>query len=158
MSPGKTGSFPQDRTRRDLNWKLSTCQGITHTWMDRPPAYPKHTVIVMYSLLSWRSHGFSEFIVGKTAVSINLIYLTYFFQFLFVSIRILTSYTHSISLCSKCQRPNSRLERVYDFVSERFRRDISIFEMQCNGHMTVVRIWGVTKLFFRPSLRPLTCP
>jgi len=44
MSPGKTGSFPQDRTRRDLNWKLSAWQGITHTWMDRPPAYPKHTV------------------------------------------------------------------------------------------------------------------
>jgi len=41
MSPGKTGSSPQDRTRRDLNWKLSTWQGITHTWMDCPPAYPK---------------------------------------------------------------------------------------------------------------------
>jgi len=159
MSPGKTGSFPQDRTRRDLNWKLSAWQGITHTWMDRPPAYPKHTVIVMHSLLSWRSYGFSEFIARKADVSINLIYLMYFFQFPFVSIRIFTTYTYSISLCSKCQRPNSWLERVYDFVPERFRRDISIFETQRNGRMTVVRIWGVTKLFFRSSLSdPLHVP
>ena len=107
---------------------------------------------VMHPLLSWRSYGFSEFILREANVSINLIYLMYFFQFPFVSIAILTAYTYSISLCSKCQRPDSCLERVYGFVPERFRRDISVFQMQRNGRMAAVRIQGATRLFFRPSV------
>ena len=69
----------------------------------------------------------------------NFIHLMYFFQFPFVSIRILTAYTYSIPLCSKCQRHDSWLERMYDFVTDNFRRDISVFEMQRNGRMTAVR-------------------
>jgi hypothetical protein len=48
MSPGKTSSVPQGTTRRDLNWKLSSSKGMLHTWMDFPPAHPKHTVILVY--------------------------------------------------------------------------------------------------------------
>ena len=71
MSPGKTGSIPQDRIRWDLNWKLSSSKGMLHTWMVRPPACPKYTVIVIQSRLSWRLHNFPEF-KEKATVNMNL--------------------------------------------------------------------------------------
>ena len=120
--------------------------------MDRPPAYPKHTVIVRHSQLSWRSYGFSEFKVRKVTVNTDLIFLIYSFQFPYVSI--LPTLTYGVSLCTKCQRPDSLLEWLYDSFCVRFRRVISVFEMKCKmqWRMTVVRIWEATPLFFWPSL------
>jgi hypothetical protein len=55
MSPGKTSSVPQDTTRRDLNWKPSSPKGMLHTWVDCLPAYPKHTVTLVYRSSSFET-------------------------------------------------------------------------------------------------------
>ena len=112
--------FPsgQNTTR----FKLETLSlARNHTYLDGSPAslskthsYCNALTAVLKILWFLRIHRQEGNCKYKFNISDVL-----FFQFPFVSIRILTAYTYSITLCSKFQRPDSWLQRVYDFVHEK---------------------------------------